>query len=148
MKNVTIENTEIRDQAHEMWAEGITDEMATQSEIEETLNKQGYTGNRFDMWVDTSQGFYRWRCDITKLQNDEFLNGRGLPLSFKGLELPIKVTILSTSNVAKEKLCSDNLNYLSSIIGTSAYLIKDNLIETIDKKHVDPLYLNFCPLID
>jgi len=67
MKNVTLEETEIRDQAHEMWAEGTSEEMATASEIEAVLNSQGYTGLMFDAWFDTMQGFYRWRCDINKL---------------------------------------------------------------------------------
>ena len=69
MKNVTLQETEIRSQPHEMWAEGTSEEMATASEIEEVLNTQGYTGNMFDAWFDTMQGFYRWRCNINPLNH-------------------------------------------------------------------------------
>jgi len=67
MKKLTLENTEIRSQPHEMSAEGISDELATIWEIEEILNTHGYTGDYFAAWFDRMQGFYRWNCEIKKL---------------------------------------------------------------------------------
>lgn len=62
-------NAEIRNQAHEMWAEGCDDDPYTSSEIEDYLNERGYTGNNFDMSFDTMQGLWRWSCDIKPKQN-------------------------------------------------------------------------------
>lgn len=67
--NVTKENTEIRDKSHEMRAEGSSYECATISEIETVINQYGYTGNNYDSWFDTMQGFWRWSCDIKPFQS-------------------------------------------------------------------------------
>lgn len=64
---VTREETEIRDQAHEMWAEGTSDEMPASSDIETLLKNEGYFASDIERWFDDMQGFWRWNCNIKKL---------------------------------------------------------------------------------
>lgn len=67
MSKPSIKNTEIRSQAHEMWAEGAEDDPCDARDIEELLNEHGYTGNMFDMFFDGMQSVWRWSCEIKKL---------------------------------------------------------------------------------
>lgn len=63
---VTRENTEIRDQSHEMWAEGTSDTDPHASDIKTFLEEYGYEASNMDSWYDSLQGFWRWSCDIKK----------------------------------------------------------------------------------
>lgn len=63
------EETEIRNQAHEMRAEGTSDEMPTEADVESLLTGEGYEASNIEMWFDGAQGFYRWNCDIKPIAN-------------------------------------------------------------------------------
>lgn len=63
---VTRENTEIRDQVHEMWAEGTGDIEPVTTDIETLLNNEGYQASNIEIWYDDMQGFWRWNCNIKK----------------------------------------------------------------------------------
>jgi hypothetical protein len=64
---VKREETEIRNQAHEMWAEGTSDVEPKKEDIEALLKKEGYTAINIDTGYDGMQGFWRWDCEITPL---------------------------------------------------------------------------------
>jgi hypothetical protein len=64
---VTRELTEIADQAHQMWAEGTSDEEPTKDEIVELLKKEKWVAKNIDVFMDTMMGFWRWNCDIERL---------------------------------------------------------------------------------
>lgn len=66
---VTREETEIRDQAHEMWAEGTSGLMPDIVDIESLLLGLGWKASNVEVWYDNMQGFYRWNCSITKANN-------------------------------------------------------------------------------
>lgn len=61
-------NTEINDQPHKMWAEGIEDEPVSIIEINDYLHEKGWWSSNIETWFDTSQGFYRWCADIEELK--------------------------------------------------------------------------------
>jgi hypothetical protein len=60
------ENVEIRDQAHEMWAEGCQDEKPVFSEITELLESEGFKHDWIESHFDSMQGLWRWICDIER----------------------------------------------------------------------------------
>lgn len=64
---IKIENTEIRDQAHLMVAEGACDDKPTLDDIVNFLSEHGFVPNDIDVSYDTMQGFWRWNCNIQKL---------------------------------------------------------------------------------
>lgn len=59
--------TEIRDQAHLMDAEGTCDERPAEIDIERYLKSRGYAGYQYNIHYDSFQGFWRWSCNIIKL---------------------------------------------------------------------------------
>jgi len=65
---VTRLNTEIRDQAHEMWAEGCGDVDPLRSDIIKLLEDEGFEAKNIDIWFDRMQYLYRWTCTIERLK--------------------------------------------------------------------------------
>lgn len=59
--------TEIRDQAHLMDAEGTCDERPAEIDIERYLKSRGYSGYQHSIYYDSFQCFWRWSCNIIKL---------------------------------------------------------------------------------
>jgi hypothetical protein len=57
-------NTEIFDQAHQMYAEGSEDFCVEISEIKEFLFSIGYQSYNEDIFFDNVQKCYRWTADI------------------------------------------------------------------------------------
>ena len=66
-ENLERKNTEIRDQAHLMDAEGACDIEPTEQEIQEYLSGMGWIAYDINISYDNMQGFWRWNCDIKKL---------------------------------------------------------------------------------
>lgn len=66
--NIKRENTEIRDHAHLMDAEGTTDVQPTDYEVTQFLASEGFLASEIDICFDSVQGFWRWSCDITRIQ--------------------------------------------------------------------------------
>ena len=64
MDNLTIENTEIEDQAHKMWAEGTADNEPTIYAVQVWMEYLGWNVKGIDIWFDKMQGFWRWSCDL------------------------------------------------------------------------------------
>ncbi len=58
------ENTEIRNQSHEMWIEGMEDDKPTEDEIIDFVNGLGYATLKIEIWYDSMQCIYRWYADI------------------------------------------------------------------------------------
>lgn len=65
--NLLRENTEIRNQKHEMWAEGSCDNEPNEIEISEFLKTLGYKSDCFNIEYDKMQSVWRWNCDIEVL---------------------------------------------------------------------------------
>jgi len=65
---IEAKNSEIRDQAHLMDAEGTSDEQPSINEIESFLAQKGWQPNDIDIWFDNMQGFWRWNCKIEMLK--------------------------------------------------------------------------------
>lgn len=65
---MTIErtNTEIFDQAHQMWAEGTSSIEPLEVDIQNLLDGEGFGVDEIDFWFDNMQGFWRWCCKIYK----------------------------------------------------------------------------------
>ena len=63
------ENVEIRDQKHEMWAEGLCDERPSTYEIRMFLVWEGvgYRAKNIEISFDKIISMWRWICDIEKL---------------------------------------------------------------------------------
>ena len=61
---VKIEETEIRSQAHEMWAEGTADVLPSNEDIIKLIGEKGFEATNIESWFDTCQLFYRWNCEI------------------------------------------------------------------------------------
>lgn len=57
-------NTEIFDQAHQMWAEGTSDDKPEINDIKILLKSENWNIYNIDIWYDTMQGFWRWNCNI------------------------------------------------------------------------------------
>ena len=64
-------NTEIFDQAHQMYAEGTSDEPINHDDVMELLAKEGYFAKNIDSFFDSMMGFYRWDCLIIKLTKSD-----------------------------------------------------------------------------
>ena len=64
--NLLRENTEIRDQAHEMLAEGSFDYEPTKEEVIDFLKTLGWIGKCIDISFDGMQNVWRWNCDIAR----------------------------------------------------------------------------------
>lgn len=58
------EETEIRNLAHLMDAEGTTDIEPTHKEISDFLKSKGFEAVNIGVWYDSLQGTWRWNCDI------------------------------------------------------------------------------------
>ena len=65
--NLLRENTEIRDQQHEMWAEGSCDDEPTKEEVIAFVKTLGWVGRCVDISFDGMQTVWRWNCDIAHL---------------------------------------------------------------------------------
>jgi hypothetical protein len=65
---MTVErkNTEILDQAHQMWAEGTSDVEPKANDIEKLLKDENWNIYDVDIWLDNMQGFWRWSCKIIR----------------------------------------------------------------------------------
>jgi len=61
------ENTEIRNQSHEMWAEGMEDFEPSKTEIKSFLLSLGYISHVTDIFYDDMQKVYRWNADISNI---------------------------------------------------------------------------------
>lgn len=63
---MTVErkNTLIRDQLHEMWAEGTSEVMPTHTDIKLLLISLGWHAENIQVFYDSFQRFYRCQCDI------------------------------------------------------------------------------------
>lgn len=61
-------HTEILDQPHQMWAEGIgiSKLKPKEAEIRELLGGEGWKADQVDVWFDRFQDFWRWSCKIVK----------------------------------------------------------------------------------
>ena len=64
--NLLRENTEIRDQSHEMLAEGSCDDEPTKDEVIKFLNSLGWVGKCINISFDGMQNVWRWNCDIIR----------------------------------------------------------------------------------
>ncbi len=61
---------DIRNQPHEMRAEGSEYYRPKRSDITRHLEKEGYIAKNIDVEWDTFQEVFRWNCDIeVKLEN-------------------------------------------------------------------------------
>lgn len=65
--NLLRENTEIRDQQHEMWAEGSCDDEPTKEEVIAFVKTLGWVGRCVEISFDGMQTVWRWSCDIAHL---------------------------------------------------------------------------------
>jgi hypothetical protein len=65
--NLLRENTEIRDQQHEMCAEGSCDDEPTKEEVIAFVKTLGWVGRCVDISFDCMQTVWRWNCDIAHL---------------------------------------------------------------------------------
>lgn len=65
---VKRENTEIRDQPHEMWAEGMEEatDKPESRDIEYLLNNESFQAFNIRIWFDDMQKYWRWNCDIKR----------------------------------------------------------------------------------
>lgn len=57
-------NTEFRNQPHEMCVEGAEDDQMTEEDIIKYCADFGYKASEIDIWFDKMQGVWRWVCDI------------------------------------------------------------------------------------
>lgn len=64
--NLLRNNTEIRDQVHEMLAEGSCDDEPTKEEVIDFLKTLGWIGKCIDISFDGMQNVWRWNCDIAR----------------------------------------------------------------------------------
>ena len=55
---------EIREQSHEMWAEGTSDVRPKVDDIVDEIAKRGYAALKVDIVHDDMQGFWRFTADI------------------------------------------------------------------------------------
>ena len=55
---------ELRDRAHEMWAEGCQETEPQIHEINKAVNDCGYYTENIDIHYDELQGLWRWFCYI------------------------------------------------------------------------------------
>jgi len=62
---------EIRDQPHEMWAEGTSDLHPSLADIEVAINNRGYSASNIGITRDDMQGLWRFTADITKKGENE-----------------------------------------------------------------------------
>ena len=67
MKNITRNNTEIFDQLHQMYAEGMCDAEPSYKEIAELLSSEGYGSSGYTKSYDQMQSTWRWTCNISNL---------------------------------------------------------------------------------
>jgi hypothetical protein len=72
---ITDKDTEIRDQAHLMEAEGSSNEPINEYEIREYLRKKGWLAKDLDIWFDSMQGVSRWVCNIEPIDLSPVSNG-------------------------------------------------------------------------
>ena len=65
MNILDVKNIEIRDQEHEMFAEGCHDEKPTECEVKAAIIRSGYVGRNVDIFYDNMQKLWRWTADIS-----------------------------------------------------------------------------------
>ena len=58
---------EIRDQPHQMWAEGSSDKEPTVKKIESMIIERGFKPSKIDIHFDNMMGFWRFLTDIEKI---------------------------------------------------------------------------------
>jgi hypothetical protein len=63
---VDREHTEIFDQQHQMYAEGMSELKPTTTDINQLITECGFTPNNIDIFYDQFQAIWRWSCDISK----------------------------------------------------------------------------------
>lgn len=68
---INRKNTEVRDQLHLMDAEGTSDVMPMEIDIQALLEGEGYNCQDIDIVYDTMQYFWRWCCEISFIENFE-----------------------------------------------------------------------------
>jgi hypothetical protein len=61
-------DTEIRDQLHEMCAEGTADDEPMLIDVYSHLAEHGWQAHDIDIWFDNMQKVWRWVCTISKPQ--------------------------------------------------------------------------------
>jgi len=60
---------EVRDQNHEGWVEGTSDERPSVAEVRAAIIERGYKTGPIDIWQDSFQGF--WRFSSTIISREE-----------------------------------------------------------------------------
>ena len=60
-------NIEYRDQLHEMWVEGMSDEKPIDYDILRHASKRGYYVNNIDVWYDELQSIWRYIGNLEKI---------------------------------------------------------------------------------
>lgn len=68
LRSVTRENTEICDQAHQMFAEGTSDIEPKEIDIQKMLAEELLAVDEIEIFFDNLQGFWRWSCKIAHLK--------------------------------------------------------------------------------
>lgn len=61
---INRDNTEIRNHAHLMDAEGLEDSQPTEVEIAQFLRDEGWEATNIDIGFDNIMGMWSWSCDI------------------------------------------------------------------------------------
>lgn len=61
-----LENTEVKDQQHEMFAEGSCDDEPTEQEIIIFLRSMGWDSSGVEIFFDGMQSVWRWKSYIKK----------------------------------------------------------------------------------
>ena len=57
-------DVEIKNQIHEMYAEGCQHTKPIFSEITDLLKNEGFSHDKIESHYDEMQGLWRWLCDI------------------------------------------------------------------------------------
>lgn len=60
------EETEIRDHAHLMDAEGTSDLQPSELDVQHHVAEYGWVANEIDIFYDSMQQIWRWSCKISK----------------------------------------------------------------------------------
>ena len=64
---ISRSDIEIKDQPHQMWAEGCHDDKPSSEEIISILNVEGFESKGIEIWEDTLQCLWRWHCEILRV---------------------------------------------------------------------------------
>lgn len=62
---------EIRDQPHEMWVEGTSDDRPNTDDILAEVEKRGFLSGKLEIFHDDMQGFWRFSVDIRRANPHE-----------------------------------------------------------------------------